>query len=274
MFDIESSALRRMIQQVTPHMDDPDNYMPILSSVRFEARDGWLYALATDRYTFAASRREIVHTGDITAHVPGPAVPTLTAWLDEVAEHAGRVGIAFLDVRDDAGAIVFTAAGHGQLQVEYEDHVSAKFPDWRKLFHSALTAESGIVPASGVTTKFLARWAHAADKLVIWQEAPRKPIVFLDLLGQFAGMQMPITADVASRDELAPQWISATKPRATVDGVTYDLDVTWEDRDGDPWTYSGNDTPDGMALMVVDGIADDAHPLDRLIQQYGPLSAA
>lgn len=274
MINVESRALLHMFQQVTPHMDDPENYVPIISSVRLEMSRGWLYVMATDRYTFAVSRRQIPDYGDASAHIPGDLVPVVTAWLDAASERSERLTVTLPDDPNADGQIVFVAPDDTKLTVEYEADIYDKFPGWRKLFHSALRAEPAAIPVTGVTTRFLKRWSHAADKLMVWQEGPRKPIVFLDTLGLFAGMQMPITTDMGGREELARDWITATKPRATVDGVTYDLDEAWLDEHGDPWSYSGNDTPDGMPLMVLDGIDDDPHPLDRLITQYGPLHAA
>lgn len=273
MISIESSALHHMFKQVIPHMDDPENCMPVISSVRLEARDGWLYALATDRFTFAASRRKVTHDSDAIGHVPGNLVPAVAAWLDVTSQSNETVTISLPVDDGDDGPLFFTAPGRGKLTIEYDADDYKSYPDWRKIFHNALKAEPGAVPVSGVTTRFLARWPEAADKLMFWQAGPMKPVVFLDTLGYFAGMQMPFRTELADREDVAPAWIAATVPTAKVDGITYDLDKTWEDRHGDPWTYSGDDTPDGVPLMVIEGIEDDPHPLDRLIGQYGPLYA-
>jgi hypothetical protein len=96
-------------------------------------------------------------------------------------------------------------------------------------------------------------------------------MVLVDEQGYFAGLHMPIRDEV-TREDVAADWIAATTRTATVDGLAYDLERTWEDRHGDPWTYSGKDTPGGMPLMVLDGIEDDPYPLDQLIAQYGPIT--
>lgn len=275
MITIEAKSLRRMLQQVTPHMPNPEDDLPVVSSIRLETRDGWLYAAATDRYTIAAARREIASAETRIGHIPGHLVPALTAWLDGVAQLGESVDLTLPMVKGSAD-VILTTSGHGKFTAQYETEDYERFPDWRKILHAALKAEPGPVPLTGFTTQFLARWQHAAEKLATWQEAPGKPLVLLDELGYFAGLHMPVGyhRDGMTRQGLAADWIAATARTAIVDGQTYDLDTTWADRHGDPWTYSGKDCPNGMPLMVLDGIEDDPHPLDRLITQYGPLTPA
>lgn len=275
MISIESKSLRRMFEQVTPHMDDDEDYLPVISTVRLEARDGWLYAVATDRYTIGVSRREAVTDGNLTGHVPGPLVPAVAAWLDSAAGNSENVSLS-LPADDHPAPIILTAPGRGELVIDYDADDYEKFPNWRKILHEALTAEPSIVPLTGYTTKLLTRWQHAASKLVAWQEAPGKPLVLLDELGYFAGLHMPVNfhRQGLTRDDVAKAWIAATTHYATVDGLDYDLSKTWADKHGDPWTYSGKDCPDGTPLMVIEGIEDDPHPLDRLIGQYGPIYVA
>ncbi|MFF9898473.1 phiSA1p31-related protein [Streptomyces longispororuber] len=274
MISIEASTLHRMLEQVSPHMDDPENYLPVISSIRLETRDGWLYAVASDRFTLAAARRPILDEGARHGHVPGHLVPALTAWLSAEAGLGSTVGLTLPGrAVDNTYQVLLTTSGHGSFEIEYDADAYAKYPDWRKHLRKALAAQPGVVDITGFTTEFLARWQQAATKLVAWQTGPREPVVFLDEDGHFAGLHMPFLHE-ESRHRAAADWIEATARRATVDGRTYDLDLTWEDAHGDPWTYSGEDCRDGTPLMVMDGIEDDPHPLDRLITQYGPLHAA
>lgn len=276
MISIPASDLRRMFKQVTPHMLDSDDYLPVISTVRLEARNGWLYAVATDRYTIAVARHEVGTPFNQTGHIPGRLVPALTAWLDGLAANGHTVSLD-LPVAEEQSGVVLAAGGLGNFTVQYDAADYEKFPGWRKLLHAALTCEPGPIPLTGFTTRFLARWQHAAEELITWQEAPGKPLVLLDKLGSFAGLHMPIgyhNDPGMNRQEAAGGWIAATVPTATVDGFTYNLDETWLDVHGDPWTYSGKDCPDGMPLMVIEGIEDDPHPLDKLIAQYGPLTTS
>lgn len=276
MISILAKDLRGMFKQVTPHMDDPENYVPVIASVRLEARDGWLYAIATDRYTIAAARRPISVDRNGTGHVPGHLVPAFEAMLDAASSFGDDVTLTLPSVGSDGPcSLVLATPGRRRLTVEYEPDDYKHFPDWRKILRATLTAEPTVVPLTGFTTRMLTRWEHSAAKLIAWQDAPGKPMVLLDELGYFAGLHMPVNFhwNGMKREDAASGWIAATTPTAVVDGVTYDLDKTWEDRHDDPWTYSGKDTPDGMPLMVLDGIDDDPHPLDRLISQYGPLYA-
>ncbi|MEU8717511.1 phiSA1p31-related protein [Streptomyces sp. NPDC048663] len=273
MITIEAKTLRDMFRQVVPHMGE-DDYIPVIHSVRLEQRDGWLYAIASDRYTIAVARRPVTNHGECTGHIPGRLVPALTAWLEGHAEFGGSIGVTLPVTKGDVD-IILTTPGRGRFDVTYDTEDYKAFPDWRKILHSVLIAQPGIVPLTGVTTRFLNRWEHAAEKLVVWQEAGNKPILLLDEAGEFAGMQMPVSfhRDGMKREDVATSWIAATVKTSVVDGRTYDLDKTWVDRHGDPWTYSGNDMPDGMPLMLLDGIEDDPHPLDRLIWAYGPIEA-
>jgi hypothetical protein len=261
-----------MFQQVVPHMDDPENCMPVISSIRLEIRDGWLYVVASDRYTLAATRRPIVHDGaSQTAHIPGSVVPAVSAWLDGAEQRSETVALS-LPLDGESGPVAFDAPGCGELTVEYEADDFKSYPNWRRILNYALTAEPEAIPVTGFTTRFLSRWEDAAAKLVVWQQAHRKPLVLLSEDGYFVGMQMPISYEL-KREDVAPGWIAATQPQATVDGVTYDLDLTWADQHGDPWRYSGKESWNGLPLMVIEGIEDDPYPLDRLIEQYGPLHA-
>ena len=274
MISIDASTLHRMLQQVTPHMLDADEHLPVICSVRLEARDGWLYAAATDRYTYAISRREIVTSSNhLVGHLPGHYVPAVMSWLNAAATNGHTVGLT-LPITKDA-PVTFTSPSDHQLNVGYDADDYAKFPDWRPLFRAALTAEPNAIPLTGFTTKFLPRWQHAAAKLVTWQAGGDKPLLLLDELGYFIGMQMPVgfAKNGMRRKDVATGWLAATARTATVDGLTYDLDKTWLDAHGDPWTYSGKDA-DNVPLMVMDGIEEDPHPLDQLITQYGPLYAA
>jgi len=273
MISITASELRRMLQQVTPHMSDPEDGLPVISCIQFQARAGWLYAAATDRYTIAVSRREVATTENLTGYIPGHLVPALTAWLDGLANLGEAVGLT-LPVVEDPAEVVLTSSGLGNFTVQYDTGDFEKFPDWRKILHAALTCEPGPIPLTGFTAKFLARWQHAAEKLITWQEAPGKPLVLLDELGYFAGLHMPIGyhRDGMTRQKAVGSWIAATVRTATVDGFTYHLDRSWTDRDGDVWTYTGDDYLDGTPLMAIEGLEEDPHPLDSVITMFGPLT--
>jgi len=271
VISIEAKSLHRMLQQVTPHMPDPDDYLPALASIRIEATDdGWLYAVATDRYTFAVARHETLADTSGTGFVPAALVPAVTAWLKQAADNAESIVLTL--PAGDQTSLTLRAPGRGRLVIGAEASDYKGIPDWRKILHAQLEAEPAAVPITGFTTQFLARWQHADYKVHAWQAGPGKPFIVVAESDDFIGLQMPVRFE-KTREDIAFGWLAATTPRATVDGATYRLDRTWKDRDGDPWTYSGENTTDGMPLMVVDGI-DDPHPLDRLIAQYGPLHTA
>src|SRR5205807_209534 len=52
---IDWTRLAKLIKPVLPHMSDDDT-LPAIHAVHLSARDGHLYAMATDRYTLAVNR--------------------------------------------------------------------------------------------------------------------------------------------------------------------------------------------------------------------------
>lgn len=277
MITLQPPDLHRMIQQVSPHMDDPAHCNPVLSSIRVEARDGWLYAIATDRYTFAVARRKITMTdpddSPAVGHIPGHLMTAATAWLAGAAESGEPVHLTLPAAPGDP---VVLAQGGAQFHTPFDPDNYKSYPDWRNLFRTALTAEPTTIPLTGFTTKLLTRWQHADTKLIAWQPDANLPVLLLSEDGTFAGLHMPVmyVRDGMSRQEAASPWVTVTA-RTTIDGTEYDLGATWLDRHGDPWTYSGKDTTRlGVPLMVLGDITDDPHPLDRVVREYGPLRQA
>ncbi|MFJ4434578.1 phiSA1p31-related protein [Streptomyces sp. NPDC088923] len=272
MPSITVSELRRMLKQVTPHVPT-DLDLPI-SHLLLEQRDGWLYAVGTDRYTLAVSRRAVGNNGDAHGVLPAAQIPALTAWLsDRAVDWAdatltlnGRHGV---EVRVD---------GHGQLRAEANDY-QKPVRNWRAMILAQLRREPAAVPLTAFTSEYLARWQHAGSALTAWQADPGAPLVITGehpqgdvVCGDFIGMQMPCRVLSTTREQIVDAW---TEPLAqtTVDGTTYDLRATWLDADGDPWTWNGS-TDNGMPLMVLDGCETDPYRLDTLVTEHGPLRRA
>jgi hypothetical protein len=266
MTAILAAELHAVIEQVVPHMSDDDT-LPVINSIHLEVSDGFLFATATDRFTVATARA-VVATEDkwTNVHVPADQLATVQEWLK------ATLGTVTIDVaeRNDAITLTFQAKG-SSLRMEYNARAYRRFPDWRKLLLKAL-GDAKPVPMTGVTTKYLARWEKAAKIMQFWQSRPDAPIVFMDELGHFIGMQMPVRHDV-TREGLLAKWQSVMAPKAVVKGQEYRLDIEWADAQGDPWKYTGRDTVEGEPLMQLVGIAED-HPLSTVITEFGPLTPA
>lgn len=262
---ITAAELRLMLAQVTPHMSHDDT-LPVINSVHLEARDGYLFAVASDRYTLAVARTAI--TSDThwkNTFVPAEKIPALEAWLDSAFD---TVTLAVIKA-DDAATLTITGKT-GSMSIDYSNSEYRHFPDWRKLFRAQLDAKPQPVPLTGYTTKYLSRWEQAATVLQGWQYGPQGALVLMDEMGCFMGMQMPVRHQI-TRDDLLAKWQGSLTRLAYVDDQQYSLDTQWSDKDGDVWEYTGRDRYSAPLMRVV-GIEDDDHTLADLIAQYGPIS--
>jgi hypothetical protein len=269
---IAVSELRRMLEQVTPHVPT-DTDLPI-AHLLLEQRDGWLYAVGTDRYTLAVSRRPVLNDEPSLGVLPAAQIPALTAWLDArtvdygdaVLTLNGRHGI---EVRVDGHGLFRAGANDSQRPVR----------NWRTMVLAQLRREPAAVPLTAFTSEYLARWKHAGAALTAWQAAPGAPLVITgetphesNAQAEFIGMQMPCRVDVMTREQIVHAW---TEPlaQATVGDRTYDLRATWLDTDGDPWEWNGA-TDNGMPLMTLGDLEADPYRLDTLVTEHGPLRRA
>ena len=266
MTTVTAAELHRMIEQVVPHMSDDDT-LPVINSVQLEARDGYLFATATDRYTMAIART-VITTPETWRNVfiPAENVPVLLAWLKPT------FGTATIGLREDEDetSVTFTSKT-SSITIEYSNRPHSKLPDWRKILHRYIAAEPEVVPLTGFTTKYLARWQKAAKTVQCWQYSATGAFVVMDELGYFLGMQMPVHHQI-SRDDLLAKW-QGSLARIAYDGPdAYSLEHQWADAQGDPWEYTGRDNVDGEPLMRLVGIEDDDHPLSKVITEFGPLT--
>ncbi|MEU5979411.1 phiSA1p31-related protein [Streptomyces sp. NPDC047315] len=267
MTSVSVRDLRRILRQVAPHMGTDDT-LPVLAAIRLEAHDGWLYAVATDRYTLAAARTQIVAADDWRAPLPGGELPSVLAWLKHQSTLADTVSLATAGHDGQTSLDLTSSTGH--LRVTTTDRNHSRFPDWRDMLRTQLTAERGPVPVTAFTTPYLARWEHAEERLIAWQTSPTKPLLLASEGGDFLGMQMPVSLHGVDHASVAAGWVDCLTRTAVVDGQTYRLDVRWVDRDGDPWEYAGWDL-DGKPLMRVSGLDGDEHTLAELIAGFGPI---
>lgn len=266
MTTVTAAELHRMIEQVVPHMSGDDT-LPVINSVQLEARDGHLFATATDRYTMAVARTAITTADDWRdVFIPAEYIPALQSWLKPAF---GTVTISTL-LEEDDGTVQITGKT-SSMTIQYSRLSYSRVPDWRKLLHGYTATEPQPIPLTGFTTEYLARWQKAAKTVQCWQYGATGALVVMDELGYFLGMQMPVRHEI-TRDDLLAKWSGSLARIAYDHGQPYSLEHQWADAQGDPWEYTGEDNRKGEPLMRLVGLDGDYHNLADLITDYGPLT--
>ncbi|GAA2803523.1 hypothetical protein [Streptomyces showdoensis] len=264
MTTILASDLQRMLKQAAPHASTEDT-IPALTAVHLESRDGYLYAVTTDRFTMAVARQSVLNTGEWKTSISGTHIPTLLSWLKTSTDVSIQV------TGGSVPTVVLSGTVNSLTVAALPD--STVLPDWRRLFRKYFDMGLNPVPLSGVTPKYLARWKDAAQVLHLWQAAPGAALVFMDDRSEFIGMQMPIRNDHTSREELFDGWRKSLTRYVDVGDIRFNLDEDMVDKDGDPWKYSGEERG-GEPLVHLLGIEDDVFPLSTAVSQFGLQPAA
>lgn len=267
---VQAHKIIEAISHVKPHISKDDT-LEALNGIHFEASGNYLYAIATDRYTFAVNRTEAVNEQPWAAHLRQNDIPVALAWLDRHDEDAYiEITAEVVGSRTD----LVLSSLIGTLRSSDPTVNRRHFPDWRKLVRDVITTEQGVNPLTAFNGRYLARFKTIRAALHSWQAGPRKPLVLTDNQ-DFIGLVMPAPDEKLTRDGLVENWAShLRRTEALVLGAAFDLTVEYRDRHGDPWQYSGRDGQYGEPLMVLVGIDDDPWPLLKVIDTYGPLTKA
>jgi hypothetical protein len=173
--------LSELLRKTTPHIGRDMGYGPI-QCLRLEHDGRHLHAIATDRYTMAVARQRTRTTTKWATSIHANRIDALTAWITAITADGNRH-----DITIDPGEydITFTE-GVNRITIPTDQ---GPWPEWRGIFRTALTYDSGESPYSAITSKLLARWEHAGDQLRTWQATSTKPIVIVGT--NFLGVQMP-----------------------------------------------------------------------------------
>ncbi|MEU8511606.1 hypothetical protein AB0C76_08475 [Kitasatospora sp. NPDC048722] len=188
------SDLPRIVRQLTPHISTDYN-LPPLHGIYLEADGTHLFAAATDRFTFALTRREAAEPEPWKAFLAHADLTALRALFPTrrrpadltLTHHRGctRTPDGRLTIGDGTRSLNLSAnAGHAK-----------KFPKWRKLFADALAAEPHQDAEACYNADFLARWAKATDRwqpLTTWSAGPGKPLL-VAAGPDFLGLHMPVS---------------------------------------------------------------------------------
>lgn len=195
---MNARRLGRLLTDTTPHMSD-DERLPALRGVRLESDGKRLFALASDRHTFAVSRTHYESGQVWEATVPAAELAVLRAWLD-AHRYDATVGIEYT-----AGALTFTG-DRGTYRILTP---AVMFPAWRGLFRTAMQEAAAEVPFAAWNSEFLARWQACGRTLKVWQPAQNKPLVIV--ADEFLGMQMPLRftgKKEETREAAAADWLT------------------------------------------------------------------
>ncbi|GAA4846397.1 hypothetical protein [Kitasatospora terrestris] len=189
--------LPTIIRQLTPHISTDDTLPPI-HGIYLEATGTHLFAAATDRYTFALTRREAPNT---SGSAPWKAFIARTDLLALRALFPTRRRTADLTLTynrpctrtRDGGLSI--SDGNRSLTLSANVPLASGFPKWRPLFAAALAAEPQLTDEAHYSAAFLARWNHAPaeryEPLTLWTAGPDKPLL-VAAGHDFLGLQMPI----------------------------------------------------------------------------------
>ncbi|MGW4810506.1 DNA polymerase III subunit beta family protein [Kitasatospora cineracea] len=265
---VQAHHLATAITRTKPHISKDDT-LDVLNGIHFETNGNYLYTIATDRYTFAINRTDVVNGQPWTAHLREDDIPIVLAWLDRHDEDA------YIEINTEAVGSrtdLVLSSLIGTLRSSDPTVNRRHFPDWRTMVRKILATDQAVNPLTAFNSRYLARFKVIGSVLHSWQAGPRKPLVLTDNR-DFIGLVMPAPDEKVTRDGLVDNWAWHLKrTEANVLGASFDLTVEYRDRHGDPWRYSGKDGQYGEPLMELVGIDDDPWPLLKVIDTYGPLS--
>lgn len=151
---VPAAELRRALTAVLPHAG-ADDTLPSLTCVWFETVSGWLYLVATDRYSMAAARIHVpAGCQDQSAALPGRSARALRQMLKGSGPDVAALNLA-------AGSL--SVAAGKRWSVTWTT-VDAAFPDWRSMLHKILTAEPCRLAEHGIAGHLIARLADGSGR--------------------------------------------------------------------------------------------------------------
>ncbi|MEV4970623.1 hypothetical protein [Streptomyces scopuliridis] len=155
---INVHQLGRLIDKVRSHIGN--EYIEVLHGIRLDVDTTHLYAVASDRYTLAASRYRLNHddkNGESFARtIPAAWLKPLREWLD------AQEGDLTVTIGAETGRLVFVTP-RTEMRVPVTD--TQGFPDWRSLLRGVAANIPTIYAFPIVDSTMLARWADAGDDL-------------------------------------------------------------------------------------------------------------
>ncbi|OMI34461.1 hypothetical protein [Streptomyces sparsogenes] len=179
---INAHQLGRLIDKTISHMAD-DSIEP-LHGIRLDLDSTHLYAIASDRYTLAVARYELLYADKgaepYARTIPGEYLRPLREWIST------QIGHASITISTDEDRLVF-AAPLTEFRIATKPDI--KYPDWRGLLRTIAEQTTEEAPFPALHSGFLARWADTGSTIRVRVTADQKAVlVFAE---DFIGAQMP-----------------------------------------------------------------------------------
>jgi hypothetical protein len=205
---IADHTLSRLVAQTKPHMGGKYE-SEVVQSITFDHDGRHLYAMATNRYTLAVSRTQIVSGDDEpwTAIVHRMQVPEIAAALRLLDAKPIRLERApeYLIMSGEAGT---------RIAISLVD-ADSKPLDWRKALLPAL--DKPVEKSQmALSTRFFGAWKNLPDPVQMWSTGENR--MTLIVAPDFLGAQMPVRRegeDLALRREL-DTWKTAQRGETAV----------------------------------------------------------
>lgn len=196
MITIADRTLSRLVAQTKPHMagkDDPES----LQSIAFDHDGTWLYAMATNRFTMAVSRTQLMRADDEpwTAVVHRMQVPELAAVIRLLDSKP-------VDIERTDSQLVLSGDSGSRIAIALSQPDKEPL-SWRKFLLPHLDKKAASSQMA-MTPKFFGAWKDLPGPVQMWSVGEAKPTLIV--AADFLGMQMPVRVrdsdDLTLRREL------------------------------------------------------------------------
>lgn len=213
MITIADRTLSRLVAQTRPHVGNLIDAEAV-QCITFDHDGRHLYAMATNRYTIAVSRTQVIGGDD----EPWAAIVHRTQ-LPEVAAAVKLLDADAVELeRTDCQLILSGKRGH-RVAVDFSPFTQKPL-DWRKLLLPALEKPAADAQMA-MDPKFFGAWKNLPKPVQMWSTGEGR--MSLIVAADFLGGQMPIrreggdlelrreldTWSAAKRDEPEPAAVAA-----------------------------------------------------------------
>jgi hypothetical protein len=179
---INAHQLKLLIDKTVEHIGYED--LEPLHGIRLDVDSQYLYTVATDRFTIAAARYNLLHNDKNQEPwarlIPAGQLRTLREWIDTMK------GAEYITVSTAKNRLVFDGP-LADLTITVDPNL--EFPDWRGLLRGIAAQTVDGEPFPALNSGFLNRWSTAGQSLRTRVTADRKAVLFFG--EDFIGAQMP-----------------------------------------------------------------------------------
>ena len=205
MITIADRTLSRLVAQTKPHMGDRYD-AEVIQSIAFDHDGKHLYAMATNRFTLAVSRTQLINGSD----APWSGVVYRTQ-IPELAAAIRLLDTKAISLERTDSQLIFSGESGSRIAIDILP--DAKPLDWRKVLLPALDKPAA-KSQMALSTKFFGAWKNLPDPVQMWSTGENR--LALIVAPDFLGAQMPVRRegeDLALRREL-DSWSTAGQQTA------------------------------------------------------------